>query len=260
MSRIVVSVEGSVATVRLNDPDSMNALSAAMAADLEGAIDVLGSDRSIRVLVVTGTGRAFSAGGDVQSFYDNRDDPRDVMQATLDGLHGAVERILDAPFPTIAAINGVVAGAGMGLAMATDLAIAVDSSVFTMAYTGIGVSPDGSSTFFLPRIVGTRTSMELILTNRRLSANEALDLGLVNSVATGEEFDEEVASLAGKLSVGPTKAYVRARALIRSSSQSDPQTQMAAEAEAILAAAETDDFYEGISAFIEKRRPGFTGS
>jgi len=210
--------------------------------------------------VITGTGRAFSAGGDVQAFYDNRDAPHDVMQATLDGLHGAVQRMLDAPFPTIAAINGVVAGAGMGLAMATDLAIAVDEAVFTMAYTGIGVSPDGSSTFFLPRIVGTRRAMELILTNRRLSAHEALDLGLVNSVVGSEGFDDAVASLATKLSVGATQAYVRARSLIRRSLASDPVRQMAAEAEAILAAAETDDFYEGVSAFIEKRRPGFTGS
>jgi len=260
MSQVLVSVDGSVATVRLNDPDSMNALSASMGADLEAAVEALCEDTSTRVLVITGTGRAFSAGGDVQSFYDNRDDPRDVMQATLDGLHGAVERMLDAPFPTIAAINGVVAGAGMGLAMATDLAIAVDSAVFTMAYTGIGVSPDGSSTFFLPRIVGTRRAMELILTNRRLTADEALELGLVNSVVAPEEFDEAVASLAGRLSVGATKAYVRARSLIRSSFASDPGTQMAAEAEAILAAADTDDFYEGVSAFIEKRRPGFTGS
>jgi len=260
MSQVLVSVDGSVATVRLNDPDSMNALSASMGAELETSIRSLHADTSIRALVITGTGRAFSAGGDVQSFYDNRDDPRDVMQATLDGLHGTVERILEAPFPTIAAINGVVAGAGMGLAMATDIAIAVDSAVFTMAYTGIGVSPDGSSTFFLPRIVGTRRAMELILTNRRLSAREALDLGLVNSVVAVEDFDEEVASVAGKLSVGPTKAYVRARTLIRSSLASDPRTQMAAEAQAILAAADTDDFYEGISAFIEKRRPGFIGS
>jgi len=260
MSQVVVSVDGSVATVRLNDPDSMNALSAAMGADLEAAIKDVSENTSVRVLVITGTGRAFSAGGDVQAFYDNRDAPREAMMATLEGLHGAVERMLDAPFPTIAAINGVVAGAGMGLAMATDLAVAVDRAVFTMAYTGIGVSPDGSSTFFLPRIVGTRRAMELILTNRRLSAHEALDLGLVTSVVDAEGFDDAVASLAGQLSVGATKAYVRARSLIRTSLASDPLTQMAAEAKAILAAAETDDFYEGVSAFIEKRRPGFTGS
>ena len=231
-----------------------------MGAEFDEAMDELVRDTSVRVLVVTGTGRAFSAGGDVQAFYDQRDAPQETMQAVLDGLHGSVSKLLKAPFPTIAAINGVVAGAGMGLAMATDLAVAVDSAVFTMAYTGIGVSPDGSSTFFLPRLVGTRRAMELILTNRVLSASEALDLGIVNQVVPEDDFDAAVAKLAGKLSKGPTLAYVRARELLMASFQNDPFTQMDAEAAFILAAASTNDFYEGISAFIEKRRPGFTGS
>lgn len=260
MSQIVVDVSGGVATLRLNDPASMNALSVSMGAEFDAKMDDLVADTSIRVLVVTGTGRGFSAGGDVQSFYDNREAPHEAMQAVLDGLHGSISKLLTAPFPTIAAINGVVAGAGMGLAMATDLAVAVDTAVFTMAYTGIGVSPDGSSTFFLPRLVGTRRAMELILTNRVLSAGEALDLGIVNSVVQDDEFDAAVAELADKLANGPTLAYVRARELLTASFTNDPFTQMDAEAASILAAASTDDFYEGISAFIEKRKPGFTGS
>jgi 2-(1,2-epoxy-1,2-dihydrophenyl)acetyl-CoA isomerase len=148
----------------------------------------------------------------------------------------------------------------MGLAMATDLAVAVDSAVFTMAYTGIGVSPDGSSTFFLPRLVGVRRAMDLILTNRVLSADEALDLGIVNQVVPEDEFEAAVAKLAGKLAKGPTRAYVKARELVMASFLNDPFTQMDAEAASILAAASTHDFHEGISAFIEKRQPGFTGS
>ena len=148
----------------------------------------------------------------------------------------------------------------MGLAMATDLAVAVDTAVFTMAYTGIGVSPDGSSTFFLPRLVGTRRAMELILTNRVLSAAEALDLGIVNRVVPADKFDVAVGKLAGRLAKGPTLAYVRARELVMASHGNDPLAQMDAEAVSILAAASTDDFYEGVSAFIEKRKPGFTGS
>ena len=148
---VIVSVEEAVATVRLNDPSSLNALSAELAAELEEAVASLSARGDVRCLVLTGTGRGFCAGGDVQSFYDAREDPEPVMEAVLDGLHGAVNRILDAPFPTIAAINGVVAGAGMGVAMATDLAVAVDSAVFTMAYTGIGVSPDGSMPAAPPR-------------------------------------------------------------------------------------------------------------
>lgn len=257
---IVATTDDGVATIRLNDPNSMNALSVPVAVELERTIAEFSKDDSIRALVLTGTGRAFCAGGDVQSFYDHRDDPHNVMQAVLDGLHGAVGRLIDAPFPTIAAINGVVAGAGMGVALATDLAIAAESAMFTMAYTGIGVSPDGSSTFFLPRLVGTRVAMEMILTNRRVSADEALSLGIVNSVVPDNELEETTKKLAAKLAAGPTLAFVRARGLIRSSLPADPFTQMDAEAAGILAAGETSDFYEGVSAFIEKRPPTFTGS
>ena len=256
---VIVSVDGGVGTVRLNDPTSLNALSVGMAADLEEAVARLSGDDSVRCLVITGTGRGFCAGGDVQSFYDAREDPEPVMRAVLDGLHGAVGRILDAPFPTVAAINGVVAGAGMGVAMATDLALAVDSAVFTMAYTGIGVSPDGSSTWFLPRLVGTRRAMDMILTNRRLSAAEAEELGMVNRSVPEAEFGAAVTELAGRLAAGPTLAYVRARRLLRSSLANDPFTQMDAEAAGIIAAGETHDFLEGITAFVEKRRPHFEG-
>lgn len=257
---VIVSMSHGIATVRLNDPGSLNALSVPMANRLREALVDLANDPTVRVLVLTGTGRGFCAGGDVQSFYDNRDDPHEVMQEVLDGLHGAVEVLLDLPFPTVAAINGVVAGAGIGVACATDMAVAVDDAVLTMAYTGIGVSPDGSSTWFLPRLVGTRVAMDMILTNRRVTAPEAVALGIVNRSVPASEFDEAVASLAGKLSKGPTKAYVRARHLLRSSMSNTPIAQMEAEAAGILAAGETKDFYEGVSAFIEKRRPEFTGT
>lgn len=257
--RIIVTRNDAVATVRLNEPASYNALTAVMADDLDAAVARLAEDSSVRCLVITGTGRGFCAGGDVQSFYDHRDDPDEIMAAILSGLHAAVERILSAPFPTIAAINGVVAGAGMGLAMATDLAVAVDSAVFTMAYTGIGVSPDGSSTYFLPRLVGTRRAMEMILTNTRLSAIEAQELGLVNRVVAADDFDATVGELSARLAAGPTLAFIRARQLVRSSLPNDPVAQMAAEGENILAAATSRDFYEGISAFIEKREPHFEG-
>jgi len=258
-SLVVVSNHDGIATVRLNDPASLNALSVEMANALRDALVRLAEDPTVRVLVLTGTGRGFCAGGDVQSFYDNRDDPAEVMAAVIDGLHGAVQVLLDLPFPTIAAINGVVAGAGMGVAMAADLALAVDDAVFTMAYTGIGVSPDGSSTYFLPRLVGTRIAMDMILTNRRVSSEEALELGLINRAVPSDEFESEVLTLAQKLARGPTLAYVRSRHLLRSSLGNDPTAQMAAEGQGIMDAGKTTDFYEGITAFIEKRRPTFAG-
>ncbi len=257
---IVTSLADSIATVRLNDPDSLNALSVPMANALKDALTALSENEDVRVLVITGTGRGFCAGGDVQSFYDHRDDPEEVMQQVLDGLHGAVEVLLDVPFPTIAAINGVVAGAGMGVALATDLAIATDDAMFTMAYTGIGVSPDGSSTFSLPRLVGTRVAMDMILTNRRIMAPEAVKLGLINQAVPTDDFNMTVTGIATRLASGPTQAYVRARHLVRASLLNDPVSQMDLEAESIIAAGSTKDFYEGVSAFIEKRRPDFTGT
>jgi 2-(1,2-epoxy-1,2-dihydrophenyl)acetyl-CoA isomerase len=257
---IVVSTENGIATVRLNDPDSMNALSVPMANRLREVLTDLAGDSSLRVLVLTGTGRGFCAGGDVQSFYDNREDPEEVMGLILDGLHGAVEALINLPFPTIAAINGVVAGAGIGVALATDLAVAVDSALFTMAYTGIGVSPDGSSTFSLPRLVGTRMAMDMILTNRRILAPDAVELGLINQAVPEDAFEITVTALATRLASGPTQAYVRARKLVRSSLGNDPVSQMKLEAASILAAGKTQDFYEGVSAFIEKRKPEFTGT
>ena len=257
--RIVVAVEAGVAHVRLNDPGSLNALSAAMGFELRDAVADLAEDDLVRCMVITGTGPGFCAGGDVQSFYDARFDPQDTMRATLDGIHGAIAAVLTAPFPTIAAINGVVAGAGMGLALATDLAVAVDSAVFTMAYTGIGVSPDASSTYSLPRLVGTRKAMQMILTNERITAAEAESIGIVNAVVPDDDLHDHVAGLAHRLAKGPTKAYVRARELVHASTHNDAFTQMELEAAGILAAGETDDFREGVEAFIEKRKPDFTG-
>jgi 2-(1,2-epoxy-1,2-dihydrophenyl)acetyl-CoA isomerase len=257
---VVVSKVGGVATVRLNDPGSMNALSVRMADRFRAVLEDLGADGDVRALVITGTGRGFCAGGDVQSFYDHRDDPAEVMAQILDGLHGAIAVLNDLPFPTIAAINGVVAGAGMGVALATDLAIAVDSAVFTMAYTGIGVSPDGSSTFWLPRLVGPRVAMDMILTNRRLLAPDAVALGLINQAVPEEDFASTVDAIALRLASGPTQAYVRSRKLVQASYGNSPIQQMELEAAAIMAAGSTKDFYEGVSAFIEKRRPEFGGS
>lgn len=256
---VVVTTQHGIASVRLNDPSSMNALSVPMANRLCDELTELGDSPDVRVLVLTGTGRGFCAGGDVQSFYDNRDDPDEVMAQILDGLHGAIEVLINLPFPTIAAINGVVAGAGMGVALATDLAVAVDSALFTMAYTGIGVSPDGSSTFSLPRLVGTRMAMDMILTNRRILASDAVELGLINQAVPEEAFDITVTALATRLASGPTQAYVRARKLVRASLGNDPVGQMELEAASIMAAGRTKDFYEGVSAFIEKRKPEFSG-
>ncbi len=141
-----------------------------------------------------------------------------------------------------------------------DIAIAAESAVFTMAYTGIGATPDGSSTYFLPRIIGTRRAMELALTNRQLSAQEALDWGMINAVVPDAELVGELDKLARRLSRGPTRAFGKTRRLIRESLHTSLATQLENEAECIISMGATEDFREGVTAFIEKRKPAFKGT
>jgi len=235
-----------VGWITLDQPQSMNALSIELASELRETLGVVKDDPQVRVLVLTGSGRGFCAGGDVAAFYDN--------------LHAAIAYMLDLKIPVIAGINGVVAGAGMGLCMATDLAIAAESARFTMAYTGIGAAPDGSTSFFLPRLVGSRRAMELMLTNRRLDAAEALEWGLVNRVVPDDQLEPELRKLADQLGNGPTAAYGMARRLVRESLYSSVATQLENEANSIVASAKTADFREGVAAFVEKRKAEFKGS
>ena len=174
-------------------------------------------------------------------------------------LHAAIGRMARLDKPVLGAINGVAAGAGMSLALATDLAVAAESATFVMAYTGIGASPDGSSTYYLPRMLGMRLALELALLNRPVKAPEALELGLVNRVVPDEELDAAASELAARLAEGPTLAYARTRRLIRQSLSRDLSTQLDDEGEAIIAMAGTADFREGVSAFVDKRKPRFAG-
>jgi 2-(1,2-epoxy-1,2-dihydrophenyl)acetyl-CoA isomerase len=163
------------------------------------------------------------------------------------------------PKPVIAAVNGVVAGGGMGLMLACDLAYAVETATLTMAYTRIGANPDGSSTFWLPRLVGVRRALELIYTNRILSAQEALSWGILNGVVPPERFPDEVYAVARQLAQGPTLAYARAKKLCYSSVNETLETQMEHEARDIADSGKTEDFREGIQAFMQKRAPIFQG-
>lgn len=253
-------VADSVAWITLDKPEAMNAFDAALAAELDGALDRVAADAQVRALVITGVGQAFCAGGDVASFHANIDRAADYADAIIGSLHRAIATIDNLGVPVIAGVNGVAAGAGMGLVLTADLAIAAESAVFVMGYTGIGASPDGSSSFFLPRLLGTRRAMELTLTNRTLSAAEALDWGLVNRVVADAEFPDALAAYAARLASGPTKAFAAARRLIRASHNTSLVDQLDDERRAFVANAESDDFREGVAAFNEKRKPAFRGS
>lgn len=248
-----------VVKLTLNRPKAMNSMNKQLMSDFFDAIAAIDEDESVRAVVVTGAGRAFCGGGDIVSFRENMDEISKFLKGLTTFLHGAISRMARMNAPVIAAVNGVAAGAGMSLALATDLAIAGESAKFTLAYTGIGATPDGSSTFFLPRIIGIRRTMELALLNRTLTAAEALDWGMVNRVVADDKVVEEAMALAQRLASGPTLAYGRVKRLVYTSLDNGLENQMEEETQAIAASARTRDFDAATAAFLAKERPTFEG-
>jgi len=251
-------VEG-VARLTLNRPEAANAIDLQMGQELLQAALQCDADPSVRAVLITGAGRAFCAGGDLRSFAGRGDDtPRHLKELTT-YLHGAISRLARCGKPVVAAVNGVAAGAGFSLVLACDLAIAAGSARFTMAYTKAGLTPDGSSTYFLPRIVGLRRAIELTYTNRTLPAAEAQTWGIVNRVVDDEALPGEAMQLAIELAAGPTLALGRSKDLLRAGWNESLETQMENETQAIAASSQTADYQEGSAAFREKRAPRFTG-
>lgn len=258
-TKILLDIHAGIATITLNRPEAYNALDMQLATEFHDAIVTCSEDAAVRVVVVTGSGRAFCAGGDVKGFVEQLDNIGKHVKLLTLALHAAVSRMVRMPKPTITAVNGVAAGGGMSLSLAGDLIVATESARFTMAYTQIGASPDGSSSFFLPRLVGVKRALELTFLNRVLSAREAMQWGIVNQVFPDDQFQAEVQSLAAQLAQGPTQAYGRAKALLYSSTSETLETQMEHEAQLIAASGRTADFREGITAFAAKRTPVFQG-
>jgi 2-(1,2-epoxy-1,2-dihydrophenyl)acetyl-CoA isomerase len=248
-------VRDGVATLTLNRPDAYNALNLALARDVFHATLEADEDRAVRCIVLTGAGRAFCAGGDVKDFAEQPERIGVFIKELTTYLHGAVSRLCRSMKPVVMAVNGVAAGGGMSLALSGDLVVAAESARFTMAYSRIAASPDGSSSYFLPRLIGLRRALELTFTNRTLSAREALDWGLVNRVHPDAEFAGAVAALAGELAQGPTLAFGRAKWLFHQSTQESLETQMELEAQAIAQSGHTEDFRAGVAAFARKQAP-----
>ncbi|MGD1876934.1 MAG: enoyl-CoA hydratase/isomerase family protein [Kiloniellaceae bacterium] len=249
-----------VAWITFTRPERFNALDPAMARELCDVANLCSSDRRVRAAVLTGSGeQAFCAGRDVSVFADNLDTIEVLVKEMTTYLHAAVSRFARMRAPLIAAVNSVAAGAGFSLVTGCDLAIAAEGATFTSAYTRIGLTPDGSSTYFLSRLVGTRRAAELYLTNRVLSAPEALDWGLVNRVVPAADLLDTAGTLARQLADGPTAAHGGVKALLQSAATESLETQMELESRAIAAAGASADGQEGIRAFIAKRRPKFTG-
>ncbi len=253
-------VRDHVAWITFNRPEALNAINKQAVEEFYDIVNRCCADRAVRAVVLTGTGdRAFCAGGDVAEFAESGDKVETLIREMTGVLHVGISRLAWLQAPVIAAINGVAAGAGLSFAACCDLAIAADHARFTSAYTQIGLTPDGSSTFFLARLLGRRRVMELYMTNRVLSAQEALDWGLVNRIVPGAELMNEVNALAMQLANGPTRAYAGIKKLVLMSPNDTLESQMERETRVIAEMSTTKDGREGIRAFVAKRKPKFVG-
>jgi 2-(1,2-epoxy-1,2-dihydrophenyl)acetyl-CoA isomerase len=250
-----VDVHDGVARITLNRPEVGNALDLESASALREAAEGL-RDRDAGAVILSGAGRTFCVGGDLQYMRD-ADEVGDAVLRLASQFHGALEALAALDAPVIAAVRGAAAGGGMSLAIACDIVLAAESARFTMAYTGIGFSPDGGSSWTLPRLVGARRAAELMLLNERLDAATARELGLVTRVVPDEALDDEAGALARRLADGPVRALGAVKRLLRQSATRGFPEQMAEEARTIAALAAAPDGREGVAAFLEKRAPAF---
>ena len=253
--------ENHVAIMTLNRPEQYNVINAQMSRDFREALLECWDDDDVRAIVLTGTGNAFSGGGDIKSMIADLKAGHIApsFESMLPIWHGVIEFLREIPKPVIAALNGVVAGGGLGLALACDFRIASPEIKFFTSFLGIGVSPDSSSSFFLPRFVGMGRSTELFMRNNPVTAEEALDLGFVNAVVAKESVMDESMALATELAQGPTSAFGRTKQLLNQSMSSSLKDHLHSEARLVTVSAVSPDFSEGVNAFIEKRKPNFSG-
>lgn len=256
---ILFEVSDGVARITLNRPDAANGLTPVMCNELYDAATVCDQDKSIRAVVMTGAGKMFCAGGDIKAFEDAGDNVGALVSKMTLALHGAVSLFNRMDAPLVVAVNGTAAGGGLSLAISGDIVIAADTSKFTLAYTAAALSPDGSSTWFLPRLVGLRRAKELMLTNRVLSAAEAADYGMIDRVVEGEQLMDEAGKQAQAFASGPTAAFGAVKRLLAGTFSESLESQMAHEARSIATQLQSPDGREGVAAFVAKRPPEFTG-
>ena len=246
-----------VARLTLDRPDVGNAIDIPMARAFMEAAIALDEDDAVRCILLSGAGRLFCAGGDVAAFSGAGDALPAFLKEITAYLHSGIARLMRTAKPMVTAVNGPAAGAGLGLALLGDIVLAGASAHFTLAYTGLGLSPDGATTWLLPRLVGLRRAQEMCLTNRRVLAEEAVQIGLVTRIVPDDELAAEATKLAETLAAGATSALGATRRLLLYSDANTPETQMELESRSIAVQARTADGREGVKAFVEKRKPTF---
>ena len=256
---LTYEVTEGVAVITFNRPDDANALNPQQSADLYNAAVAAENDPEVRAVLITGNGKMFCAGGDLKTFYDAGEAMGATLTDTATGLHNAISRFSWMDAPVVIAVNGTAAGAGFSLALTGDYAFASEKAKFTMAYTAAGLTPDGSSTYFLAKHIGLRRAKELVLTNRLLTAQEAEDWGIINKVVPADQLMDEAMALAKTFAKGPTKAYGKAKRLVLRGATESLETQMDAESRGIVAMTHTRDGKHGIESFVNKQKPDYKG-
>jgi enoyl-CoA hydratase/carnithine racemase len=258
---LIYEVKDAVATLTLNRPDRLNALGGTLRDDLHDAIARSAADPEVRVMIITGAGKGFCAGGDVKAMNEAKEGRRErpLMEKIAPGRDRTLLAMRDAPQPIIAAVNGAAAGAGMNLALGCDIRLASTAAKFSQAFVKRGLHPDWGGTYFLPRVVGMAKACELIFTGAVIDAAEAMRLGIVSQVLPPEELLPAAQTLARAIAAGPPIAIRLAKRGLYRNAESDLRTALEYETFAQNTCFETEDATEGIKAFVEKRAPQFKG-
>lgn len=258
MSSIEKTIQNGVATLTLNRPEVFNSFNREMAFLLQKELDACEADDQIRAIILTGSGKAFCAGQDLKEITDPEQNPG--FKKILDEHYNPIITKLRAiEKPIVAAVNGVAAGAGANIALACDIVIAHEKVSFIQAFSKIGLVPDSAGTFFLPRLIGFGKASALMMLGDKVSATQAEQLGMIYKVTTLEEFQSEVTTTAQTLAQMPTKAIGLTKRLLNKSMSNSLEQQLALESKLQIEASETDDFEEGVQAFVGKRKPNFKG-
>lgn len=256
---LLFSLERNIATITFNRPQASNSFNKTMADELEHLTTQVSLDKSIRAVCLTGANDLFMPGGDIKFFHNELDKmPLGVMKIVRT-LNASILNLMFMPKPVVACVFGSVAGAGMSLMMACDLVIAEEQTKFTMAYSGIGITPDGGASFNLPRLVGPKKAMQWLLLSDVFNAQTALESGLINWVVSKDKLQTETDKLLQRLANGPTQTYASIKKLVNESMHNSLQTQLENEGKAFEMCSASQDFRSGVKSFLSKSRPEFQG-